>query len=432
MSAARKHGSVPTSKIDKGASAEERITYKGLPEVNQPVEALEAELAGTVVDIQGMIDEVLEGKPFKIETEDTFLKGNVLLAKLHAAPISGVNVQIESGGNTEVTDMEMPLLNTTVYGMSVPGAQNERGQYPQNQDGLVMAYDSLHKILTAAIVHNDSSTPEGAAASNLQAASAAYDLSKIREPALTEMFFRMNNRLAPIENDLGNTFPHASIVRLSPMDTKNLFALDVANNGFFRCLVIDTTTGKFESNIPFDTGEDNEFLSTLYDRPVHEVLDAMVESTASEADRLILKNMRENLESGKLDEKQIGKILRNFLMEPRVDRLVAGTGEVVIMVPEAAIQEFGGPEDFAKYFSTLIQNGQSLQNVCQGLVGALKKVINEGEDTTKGTEKFEDVIQEVYPDETLDEEKREIVEKKPLLDQSMSIIAFEVPQTLDK
>lgn len=384
---------------------EERITYKGLRETEQHGQAVEAEVAQTVVDIQGMIDEVLQGKPFNIETEDTFLKGKDLLAKLHPAPVTGVEVKIESGGNEEITDMEMPLLNTTVYGMSIPGAQNERGKYPQNQDGLVMAYDSLHNTLTAGIVHNDSSTPEGAAASNLQAVSAAYDLSKMREPALTEMVFRMNNRLAPVENDLGNTFPHASIVRLSPMDTPNLFELDVANNGYFRCLVIDKTTGKFESNTPFDTREDNEFLSTLYDRPVHEVLDTMVESSASEADRLLLRQMRENLQSGKLDEHQIGKVLRNFLMEPKVDRLVASTGEVVIMVPEAAIEQFGSPEEFATYFSNLIQNGQSLRDVCQGLTGALKKVMNEGE---------------VKSDKT------------PLLDQSMSIIAFEVPQTLNK
>lgn len=330
----------------------------------------------------------------------------------------------------------MPLsLDKTVYGMSLPGTQNEHGNYAVSQDGLVLSFDSLDQTLTAGIIHNDASSPESAAVSNLETVSAAYDLSKLRQPSLTEMVFRMNNRVAPLEKDLGASFPQASLMRLSPLGTRDMYELEVASNGAFRCMVLDPATGKFETNTPNDTQYIHEYLETLYDRPIAEVLHTMIESAPSDSDTTLLTRMLENFDSGKFTEDQMRQIFRNFIIEPAKTTLNAAAGEVVLMVPETAIQEFGGPEEFAQYFSTLIhRNGQSLENVCKGLLGALKKVMNGEEANVKGTEKFDDVVRDVYPGEVdaVKGTQADSVERKLLLDQSMSIIAFEVPKSLDK
>lgn len=82
MTAARKHARIPQSD-SKGGQPEERIIYTELPEADPQSEAFDEKVAGAAIDIQGMIDEVLVGKPFRIETEDAFLKGKDLLGKLH-------------------------------------------------------------------------------------------------------------------------------------------------------------------------------------------------------------------------------------------------------------------------------------------------------------------------------------------------------------
>lgn len=408
---------------------EERITYKGLHETEQHGQAVEAEVAKTVVDIQGMIDEVLQGKPFELQdSADAFKSGAELLQQLKPTLLSGMSVQIESG-RSEPANMEMPLmLDERAYGMTLPGIKNEHGKYGANQDGMFMAHDAAKGSFTAGIVHNDMSTPESGAMSNLETVSCAYDVTKLREPSLKEMVFRMNNRIAPLEQDLGNSFPRASLLRLKPTDVMREYDLEVTNNGSFRTLVISKEDESVRSTEPTSTRADNEYLATLYDRPAMEVLDTMIDSTPSTADRELLQRMRAQLESGKLDQDQIRRILRNFLLEPKTENLAVKKGDLVVMVPDIAVEEFGGPEVFAKYFSTLIREGQSLQNVCRALLAALEKTMSGEENTTQGTENFDDVIREVSG--ATPELKPEEQHRKPLLEQSMSILAFEVPELL--
>jgi hypothetical protein len=424
----RKHAGVPARKVE-AAHPEERITYKGLPVGEQLGEKVEEELAGAVVDIQGMIDEVLQGKPFELQDlGDAFKSGSELLQQLKPVPLSGMHVQLESG-RSEPAHMEMPFMfDESAFGMTIPGALSEQGNYSPNQDGIFMAHDAAKASFTAGIVHNDAATPESAAATNLETVSAAYDVSKIREPALSEMVFRMNNRIAPLEAELGNSFPHVSMLRLKPTDVAREYTLEVANNGFFRTLVINKDDQDVRTTAPVDTREDNEYLATLYDRPAKEVLDTMIEATPSSADRDLLVKMRTDLESEKLDQDRIRRVLRNFLLEPITEKFQVQTGDVVVMVPESAVEEFGGSEIFAQYFSTLIREGQSLQNVCRALMAALEKTMNSGVSSDEGTVNFDDIIQEVSGEAPRQHEKTP--QKKELMDQSMSIIAFEVPETL--
>lgn len=424
----RKHTGVQARKVE-GAQVEERITYKGLPAGEQLGEKVEEELAVAVVDIQGMIDEVLQGKPFELEDlGDAFKSGSELLQQLQPVPLSGMHVQIESG-RSEPVNMEMPLMiDEFAYGMTTPGARTEQDNYSPNQDGIFMAHDAAKASFTAGIVHNDAATPESAAATNLQTVSAAYDVSKLREPALSEMVFRMNNRVAPLEAELGNSFPHVSMLRLKPTDVFSEYNMEVANNGFFRTIVINPEDQSVRTTTPIDTHEDNEYLATLYDRPAKEVLDTMIEASPSSADKDLLVRMRISLESQKMDQNQIRKVLRNFLLEPQTEKFQVSIGDIVVMVPETAVEEFGGPEIFAQYFSTLIREGQSLQNVCRALMGALEKTMNVGESSEEGTVNFDDIIQEVSGETPREQEKTP--QKKQLVDQSMSIVAFKVPKTL--
>lgn len=402
-------------------NVEERITYQGLGPQVAPEVALHTEEVS--VDIQGMIDEVLQGKKFDIEPADAFKSGKEILDAIRPVPISGVTLSLESGRREKATvDMILPEAIGNVYGVTLPGVKGKSGQYLANQDGMVMAYDSIEGSLTAGIIHNESAYEEGAAVANVEAVSAAYDMARLRSPALTEMFFRMNNRAAPIEKELGQSFPHAALIRLNPTKS-GLYSLDVASNSGFRCMVIDPS-GKFETNEPLDSSDDAEFLPLLYNQPIDTVIDIMLES-GTENDKKVIYGLKERLESGKFTEDQVRQFLRNLMLEPNIQSLNAAPEELVVLVPEVAIEEFGGPEAFAQYFSNLLRNGQTLPNICNGLMATLEKTMN-GEGSDEGTVGFEDVIAEVYPEEPVGKEKAKV--KKPLLEQSMSIIAFEVPE----
>gem|GEM_PF-4925457 len=410
----------------KGKAAQERITHRNHPKFKETPEVRETEEVR--VDIQGMIDDVLQGKPFEIEAADAFQSGETLLRQLRPASISGVIVEIESGRKEKAT-LEMPLLEQDIYGVTLPGVKAKNGKYPTNQDGMVMAYDSTEQSLTAGIIHNTTDSEESAAVTNVETVSAAYDLSKLRSPALTEMFFRMNNRSAPLEKEVGNSFPHGVLMRMQPMENRGLLDVEVVTNGFFRCMVIDPS-GTFVSSQPIDDSGDKDFLPLLYNQPIGKVLDVMEDSISNEKDKMLIQGLRTRLESKKFSEEQIRQFLRNLMLEPRTQKLEAAPGEVVVMVPEVIVQEFGGDEAFAKYFSTLAyQEGQSLKNVCKAIVNTLENTMN-GTESSEGTVDLSDILEEVYPKEhtTL----KGAVSKEPLLEQSLSVIAFQVPEVPEK
>lgn len=326
----------------------ERFDYEHEQAQKLPEDFFTSSLEGTKQRVLEVI------KPLKLDAGDLLTNnGKTIIEEKLGKPFNGI---VYSGSRVPV-GLRTQFKHGDVFAISSPGLQKKNGEYPENRDGFVVNQTKDGLGLNIVMSHGVTEGPEAAALANAASVSAAYDLSRMHPPRLSEVLVGVNDQVNGVKKELDIPKQRLSLLGVTVQKgapESPLYQVDVVNAGDVHCFVVNTFNGHVEQTTPATvSGElQNEHLPMAKRKELLGKYAQKSGATVEQIERTLV------MSAG----------MATDYFKPLETNLTAAPGEIVVVASADFMRSIGGAEffqdgTFAKMLSQRLKEGQKLGDI---------------------------------------------------------------------